>query len=147
MKDKLPEQQDLQSCLTFILSNLSEMTRLWIRLSYLPSLSAEDREIERNELRVTVGENLIRLGGLDSLTYEMFRDIVLPKILDIVVICKDAMAQQYLLDCLIQVFPNKYLLKELEAILEATSKVKKEVEIKNIMINLIEKITEGAVNE
>ena len=50
------------------------------------------REIERNELRVTVGENIIRLGHLEGLTYEIYKSVVLPKLLDIIVICKDTMA-------------------------------------------------------
>jgi vacuolar protein sorting-associated protein 35 len=52
----------------------------------------EQREIERSELRVTVGENIIRLGNLEGLTYDIYKSVVLPKILDIVVICKDPMA-------------------------------------------------------
>jgi vacuolar protein sorting-associated protein 35 len=43
-------------------------------------------------LRVTVGENIIRLGHLEGLTFDIYKSVVLPKILDIVVICKDPMA-------------------------------------------------------
>ena len=50
------------------------------------------REVERNELRVTVGENIIRLSGLEGLTYEIYNATVLPKILEIVVACKDTLA-------------------------------------------------------
>jgi len=50
------------------------------------------REVERNELRVTVGENIIRLGHLEGLTYDIYKSIVLPKLLEIIVICKDTMA-------------------------------------------------------
>ena len=53
----------------------------------------EQREVERSELRVTVGENIIRLGHLEGLTYDIYKTLVLPKILDIIVICKDPMAQ------------------------------------------------------
>ena len=51
------------------------------------------REVERNELRVTVGENIIRLSILEGLTFELYKNTVLPKILEIVVICKDTLAQ------------------------------------------------------
>jgi vacuolar protein sorting-associated protein 35 len=86
------------------------MNRLWVRMQHLSSgnKDKEQREAERSELRVTVGENIIRLGNLEGLTYEVYRSVVLPKILDIVVICKDPMAQQYLMDCIIQVFPDEY---------------------------------------
>lgn len=50
------------------------------------------REVERNELRVTVGENIIRLSNLEGVTYDIYKSVVLPKILEIIVICKDTMA-------------------------------------------------------
>lgn len=52
----------------------------------------DQREAERNELRVTVGENIIRLSNLNGVTFEIYNQIVLPRILEIVVMCKDTMA-------------------------------------------------------
>lgn len=101
MKDKLPDKGstyegeggDVNDAIEFILQNMSEMNRLWVRLQHLSSTKdKEQREIERNELRVTVGENIIRLGNLEGLTYDIYKTVVLPKILEIVVICKDTMA-------------------------------------------------------
>jgi vacuolar protein sorting-associated protein 35 len=101
MKDKLPDTDspyagdggDVNDAIEFILQNLSEMNRLWVRMQHLSAnKDKEQREAERSELRVTVGENIIRLGNLEGLTYEMYRTVVLPKILDIIVICKDSMA-------------------------------------------------------
>jgi vacuolar protein sorting-associated protein 35 len=72
---------------------MSEMNRLWVRLQHLSSQKDKDmREVERNELRVTVGENIIRLSSLEGLTYEIYKNTVLPKILEIIVICKDTLA-------------------------------------------------------
>lgn len=102
MKDKLPDKGspyegeggDVNHAIDFILQNMSEMNRLWVRLQHLSSTKdKEQREIERNELRVTVGENIIRLGHLEGLTYDIYKSVVLPKILEIIVICKDTMAQ------------------------------------------------------
>jgi vacuolar protein sorting-associated protein 35 len=102
MKDKLPDTDspysgdggDVNDAIEFILQNLSEMNRLWVRMQHLSSgnKDKEQREAERSELRVTVGENIIRLGNLEGLTYEVYRSVVLPKILDIIIICKDPMA-------------------------------------------------------
>ncbi len=101
MKDKLPDKGseyegdggDVNDAIDFILQNMSEMNRLWVRLQHLSSTKdKEQREIERNELRVTVGENIIRLGHLEGMTYDIYKSVVLPKILEIVVICKDTMA-------------------------------------------------------
>jgi vacuolar protein sorting-associated protein 35 len=49
--------------------------------------------VERNELRVTVGENIIRLSNLSGVTFDVYKTTVLPEILKIVVMCKDTMAQ------------------------------------------------------
>lgn len=103
MKDKLPDKDspyegeggDVNDAIDFLLQNLSEMNRLWVRMQHLASANKdkEQREIERSELRLTVGENIIRIGHLEGLTYEIYRNVVLPKILEIIVMCKDAMAQ------------------------------------------------------
>ncbi len=50
---------------------------------------------------MTVGENIIRLSSLEGVTYEIYKQTVLPRILDIVVVCKDTLAQQYLMECVI----------------------------------------------
>ena len=42
------------------------------------------REKERVDLKVTVGENLHRLSSLDGVHLDMYKDTVLPKILDLV---------------------------------------------------------------
>ena len=154
MKDKLPDKDspyegeggDVNDAIDFILQNLSEMNRLWVRMQHLASANKdkEQREVERSELRVTVGENIIRLGHLEGLTYEIYRSVVLPKILDIIVICKDPMAQQYLMDCIIQVFPDEYHLQSLEALLDTTSNLNHNVDIKNIFINLMDKLSKFA---
>ena len=117
------------------------MNRLWVRMQHISAgKDKEQRELERNELRVTVGENIIRLGHLEGLTYDVYRTTVLPKILEIIVICKDPMAQQYLMDCIIQVFPDEYHLQSLEALLDTTSKLNPNVDIKNIFVNLMDKL-------
>lgn len=101
MKDILPDKGsefegeggDTNDAINFILQNMSEMNRLWVRLQYLgTNKDKEQREAERNELRVTVGENIIRLSNLNGVTFEIYNQIVLPRILEIVVMCKDTMA-------------------------------------------------------
>ena len=104
------------------------------------------REVERNELRVTVGENIIRLSSLEGLTFEIYKATVLPKILEIIVICKDTLAQQYLMECVIQAFPDEYHLQSLEQLLETTASLNSSVDIKSIFINLMEKLSRFANN-
>lgn len=110
MKDILPDKGSeyeggggaLPDAIDFILKNMSEMNRLWVRLQHLSGhKDREIREVERNELRVTVGENIIRLSSLNGVTFEIYNESVLPRILEIMVMCKDTMAQQYLMECVI----------------------------------------------
>ena len=64
------------------------------------------REKERQQLKLLVGTNLVRLSHLDGVTKEGDTKTVLPKVLEEVVNCKDPIAQFYLMDCIIQVFPD-----------------------------------------
>lgn len=74
--------------------------------NYKPSRHHRDkerRERERSELRILVGTNLVRLSQLESVTVDDYRRLVLPGILEQVVSCRDAIAQEYLMECIIQV--------------------------------------------
>merc|ERR1712016_37688 len=55
------------------------------------------------ELRILVGTNLVRLSQLEMVDVSMFGRLVLPGILEQVVSCRDAIAQEYLMECIIQV--------------------------------------------
>ena len=59
--------------------------------------------MERKELRILVGTNLVRLSQLDGVDLETYRTIILPSILEQVVNCKDVVAQEYLMEVVIQV--------------------------------------------
>ena len=153
MKDILPDKGneyegeggDVNDSIEFILQNMSEMNRLWVRLQHLSShKDVEQRQLERNELRVTVGENIIRLSSLEGVTYDIYKQIVLPRILEIVVVCKDTLAQQYLMECVIQAFPDEYHLQTLEQLLDTTSNLNVDVDIKNIFISLMDKLSKFA---
>jgi vacuolar protein sorting-associated protein 35 len=66
-----------------------------------------------------VGKNLHVLSQLEGVDLEMYRDVVLPRVLEQVVNCKDELAQYYLMDCIIQVFPDDFHLQTLETLLGA----------------------------
>ena len=151
-KDKLPDvgneyfqtEADLTDSIEFLLTNLGEMNRLWTRMQHTGSVKDKvRREKERNELRVTVGENLSRLANLQGITLDLYKT-VLPKILEIVTSCKDTMSQQYLTDCIIQVFPDGYHLATLEMLLEACTQLQPTVDIKAIFINLMDRLSNFA---
>ena len=80
------------------------MNKLWVRLQHQGhSRDREKRELERRELRILVGTNLVRLSQLDGVDLEMYQKTILPSILEQVVNCKDVIAQEYLMEVVIQV--------------------------------------------
>ncbi len=68
-----------------------------------PLRDREKREKERRELRILVGTCLVRLSQLEGVNEELYRTIVLPRTLEQITNCKDPIAQEYLMDCVIQV--------------------------------------------
>ena len=54
-----------------------------------------------------MGTNLVRLSQLEKLTDEMYIKEVFPSILEQVVSCKDHISQEYLMECVIQVFDDE----------------------------------------
>ena len=80
------------------------MNKLWVRLQHQGhSRDREKREMERRELRILVGTNLVRLSQLDGVDLDMYQRTILPSILEQVVNCKDVIAQEYLMEVVIQV--------------------------------------------
>ncbi|KAI3500870.1 hypothetical protein L1887_36696 [Cichorium endivia] len=63
-----------------------------------------------------------------------------------VVICKDDLAQYYLMDCLIQVFPDEYHLQTLETLLGACPQLQPTVDIKTILSQLMERLSSYAAS-
>ena len=110
-RDHLPVGTDptgpsgcLQDSIGFVLTNFIEENKLWVRLQHQGlSRDREKREMERKELRILVGTNLVRLSQLDGVNLEMYRTIILPSVLEQVVNCKDVIAQEYLMEVVIQV--------------------------------------------
>jgi len=80
------------------------MNKLWVRLQHQGhSREREKREHERRDLRILVGTNLVRLSQLDGVDLDMYQQTILPSILEQVVNCKDVIAQEYLMEVVIQV--------------------------------------------
>lgn len=150
-KDKLPDIHTDQSrgtvddSVEFLLNNFSEMCRLWVRMQHTGGIKDKTkREKERNDLKVTVGENIVRLSSLEGITLESYTTVVLPRSLEVILSSKDAIAQQYLMDCMIQAFPDNYHLHTLNSLLETTTQLQPSVEIKGIFINLLNRISDYA---
>lgn len=132
----------------FILLNFAEMNKLWVRMQHQGhSRDREKRERERQELRILVGTNLVRLSQLECVDIEKYKKGVLPGILEQVVSCKDAIAQEYLMECIIQVFPDEFHLQTLNPFLQACAELHQHVNVKNIIIALIDRLALYAQRE
>jgi len=95
---------NLEDSISFVLTNFIEMNKLWVRLQHQGhSRDREKREMERKELRILVGTNLVRLSQLDGVDLDLYQKVILPGILEQVVNCKDVIAQEYLMEVVIQV--------------------------------------------
>ncbi|XP_023218735.1 vacuolar protein sorting-associated protein 35-like [Centruroides sculpturatus] len=132
----------------FILLNFAEMNKLWVRMQHQGhSRDRDKRERERQELRLLVGTNLVRLSQLECVDMERYKKVVLPGILEQAVSCRDAIAQEYLMECIIQVFPDEFHLQTLNSFLKACAELHQHVNVKNIIIALIDRLAVFATRE
>lgn len=127
---KPADQGTVMDSIEFVLANFAEMNKLWVRMQHLGhTRDRERREKERLELRLLVGTNLVRLSQLESVDVTLYTRVVLPGILEQVVSCKDAIAQEYLMESLIQVFPDEFHLATLGPFLNSCAELAPDVKV------------------
>ncbi|MBA0836861.1 hypothetical protein Goarm_009053, partial [Gossypium armourianum] len=131
----------------FILENFTEMNKLWVRMQLEgPGRVREKREKERSALQELVGKNLHVLSQIEGVDLEIYKETVLPRVLEQVVNCKDDLSQYYLMDCIIQVFPDEYHLQTLEMLLAACPQVQPTVDIKTVLSRLMDRLSKYAAS-
>ncbi|KAG0370282.1 Vacuolar protein sorting-associated protein 35 [Gamsiella multidivaricata] len=139
---------NISDSIQFILTNFIEMNKLWVRLQHQGhSREREKREMERKELRILVGTNLVRLSQLDSVDLNVYQSTILPSVLEQIVSCKDVIAQEYLMEVIIQVFPDDFHLRTLGPLLSATAQLHPKVNVKQIVIALVDRLAAHAARE
>eukprot|EP00299_Pterocystis_sp_00344_P019154 c952_g1_i1.p1 GENE.c952_g1_i1~~c952_g1_i1.p1 ORF type:complete len:798 (-),score=170.57 c952_g1_i1:105-2498(-) len=152
-KDKLPDvgneyESDGDSTLEtidFVILNFVEMNKLWVRMQHQgPVRERDKREKERLDLRILVGTNLVRLSQLDGVTLDMYKEKVLPRVLEQVINCKDQIAQEYLMEVIIQVFPDEFHLHTLEPFLHTCTELQSGVDVKTIFISMADRLAKFA---
>ncbi|KFY34425.1 hypothetical protein V494_06793 [Pseudogymnoascus sp. VKM F-4513 (FW-928)] len=137
---------NLQDSISFILTNFVEMNKLWVRLQHQGhSREREQRTKERQELQLLVGSNLVRLSQLVDL--EAYKNVILQPLLEQVVQCRDVLAQEYLLEVITQVFPDEFHLHTLDQFLAAVSRLNPHVNVKAIVIGLMDRLSAFAARE
>ena len=149
IKDKLPDKNNVylregasfEDSLKFIIENMEEMNRLWVRLSSgISGGERMKREKERDELKILIGESMNKLSSLENLNLELYEQTILPKLVNIIISSKDRLCQQYLMECIIHAFPESYNVKCIEKLLETISELEPGVDIGNIFVSLMQKM-------
>lgn len=148
VKEKIEDKEDdlvIEEVISLYLMNLREMNSLWVRLNSL--IDDRDKRIrQRKDLAMLVGENLMRLSALEGLDLRLYKTLVFPKVIEVILDTKDRVSQEYLFDCLISVFPDDFHLETLASLLEATERLGKKVEINAILMKLMERLALFAKN-
>lgn len=153
-KDKLPDAGSeyegqggsVKDAIEFVLQNFGEMNKLWVRMQHQGAVKDRSRrETERRNLRQLVGTNLVRLSELNGVDLDMYKEVVLPRILEQIVNCKDVIAQEYLMEVVIQVFPDEFHLATLETFLETCGQLQEGVKVKDIIISLMNRLSNFAM--
>lgn len=149
-RDKLPDVGSeyegsggtVQDSIEFILQNFGEMNKLWVRMQHQGAVrDRARREKERRNLRQLVGTNLVRLSELSGVDLTTYKETVLPRILEQTVNCRDVIAQEYLMECIIQVFPDEFHLATLDAYLTTCTQLHENVNVKDILITLMNRLS------
>ncbi|GJC92594.1 hypothetical protein ColKHC_01420 [Colletotrichum higginsianum] len=130
---------NLSDSINFILTNFVEMNKLWVRLQHQGhSREREQRTRERKELQLLVGSNIVRLSQLVDL--ETYKSGILAP-------CLSRSCNEYLLEVITQVFPDDFHLHTLDQFLGAVSRLNPHVNVKAIVIGLMDRLSDYAERE
>lgn len=122
----LATEEDLDETVDFLITNFIEMNKLWVRLQHQGHSSERElRYQERKELKILVGSNLVRLSQvIDDFqskngysSEEFYKERIFPTITEQIIECRDHLAQSYLIDVVIQIFPDEFHFRTLNSLL------------------------------
>lgn len=130
-----------------LLQNFKEMNWLWIRMDLKGQQRTGDQQRtqqrarrDRKELCVLVGMNIVRLAQLDGVERETYQTSILPRLLQIIVGYRESLAQQYLFEVVVQVFPDEFHLFSLEQLLAALGQLQSKVDVSAILSALLQRL-------
>ncbi|KAJ8906714.1 hypothetical protein NDN08_003203 [Rhodosorus marinus] len=113
-----------------LIRNLIEMTRLWVRTS--PKKG-------KKEARVLIGQTLSALGRLD-LDTETYARTVLPRLTEMILSYSDPLAQEYIAECIVQVFSDELHLSTLDSLLGMCQGLSRGVRLRIVISALTERL-------
>ena len=76
----------------------------------------------------------------------MYTELVQPPQTEHILSCKDSIAQQYLIDCIVHAFPDEYHIETLETLLQTVDNLNKRCDINVIYIQLMERFADYSKN-
>ncbi|KAL3317506.1 Vacuolar protein sorting-associated protein 35 [Cichlidogyrus casuarinus] len=131
----------LEESVSFILTNFSEMNKLWVRMQHQGhSRNKQAREMERKDLRLLVGTNLTRIAQFESITVDFYKTKVLPVILGQIVASQDIIAQEYLMDIIVQVFPENFHIATFDQLMNTLTLLEPKVLVCPLLCNIINRL-------
>ncbi|OHT15120.1 Vacuolar protein sorting-associated protein 35 containing protein [Tritrichomonas foetus] len=146
MKNDLPDSKnteggDIEDTLHFILENFKQMNVLWVRLEFsLDTKTAEERKLQRSQLKQLVGSNIQRLSMLRGLEITHYKEIVMPCIVEQITACREPLAQYYIIEIITQVFPAEFHIETLENLFEVLMKLEDDVSTLSLVTSIIKRL-------
>mmetsp|Transcript_8754 Transcript_8754/g.14191 ORF Transcript_8754/g.14191 Transcript_8754/m.14191 type:complete len:953 (+) Transcript_8754:148-3006(+) len=112
--------------------------------SHLVLDTFDANEEERSNLKELVGAPLNNLSHISGLDLDLYRQVVLPRILEQTVNCKDVMAQEYLMEAIIKAFAADFHLSSLQMFLETLVHLQQEVNSSQILMSMMHRLSTSA---
>ncbi|CAG9466661.1 unnamed protein product [Pedinophyceae sp. YPF-701] len=150
VKGRLPGAQagasdeETTDAIELILGSFVEMNKLWVRMQHQYASTtpgaAEACARDRLHLQDLVGRNLGMLAQVESMGLQRYCDDVLPRLLHQVVACQDALAQAYLMEGIVQAFPDEHHLQTLGQLLDAMGKLQPGVALHRTTGSLLKRL-------
>lgn len=148
VKDKLHMlQEGALGALNFLLTTFREAVSLWHRLRLTqvqvePSaMQAWQLDDHRYSLRLLLGAHLMQVARVDGLTQDLYTEVVLPELLRLIPACEDAAGQAYLLQLIVEVFPDSYHLHTLDKVLATCAQVHWSIDLVQLTQHLLRRLT------
>lgn len=145
LKDVLPDEGNLtggtlEDTLVFILENFKQMNVLWVRLEFsLNTKTAEERKVQRSQLKQLVGSNIQRIGSLRGLEVTHYKEIVMPSVIEQITACHESLAQYYIIESITQVFPAEYHFETLDQLFDVLIHLEDDVQTLTLVTSIIKR--------
>ncbi|ODQ76996.1 hypothetical protein BABINDRAFT_42504, partial [Babjeviella inositovora NRRL Y-12698] len=137
----LIDQADSADAILFIITNFIEMNKLWVRLQHQGHSSQRSlRTLERQQLQILVGSNLVRLSQLEGVDVEVYKEQILPAVMEQIVQCRDVLAQEYLVDVIIQIFPDQWHLATMDYFLDRVLELNEGVGYYKFWVGMVDRL-------